>query len=80
LSVRAKFRVESITKVMSGGITIKLISVQDAGIPEELRFALLNPTASLVIFATTKSAEEFFELGAAYFLDFTPAEFKVISA
>jgi hypothetical protein len=71
MSVRAKFRVESITKTHDQGITVKMLAVHDPKIPEEMRFAMLTPTASIVMFITTHSAEEFFELGEAYYVDFS---------
>lgn len=73
MSVRAKFRVETITRVADHGLTVKMIALHDPTIPEALRFSLLTPTASIVMFITTTSAEEFFRLGETFYVDFTEA-------
>jgi len=71
MSVRAKFRVETITRSADHGLTVKMSAIHDPSIPEQLRFALLTPTASIVMFITTESAEEFFKLAESYYVDFT---------
>jgi len=71
MSVRAKFHVDSVTKTADGGLTVKMSARHDPNIPEELRFSLLTPTASIVMFITTTSAEEFFNLGEYYYVDFS---------
>jgi hypothetical protein len=80
MSVRAKFRVETITKSADHGLTVRMVAVHDPSIPEELRFSFMSPTASIVMFITTVAAEEFFVLGQAFFVDFTEPEDKDLSA
>jgi len=74
MSVRAKFIVQSITKTAWDGDTVKMNAVDDPTIPEQQRLALRSPTASIVLFTDTKSAEKLFQLGEAYYVDFRTLE------
>jgi hypothetical protein len=74
VSVRAKFIVQSITKTAWDGDTVKMLSVDDPSIPESQRLALKSPTASIVLFTDTASAEKLFQLGQAYYVDFRTLE------
>jgi hypothetical protein len=74
MSVRAKFRVETITKTAEHGITVRMSAVHDPTIPEGLRFSWMSPTGSIVMFVTTVAAEEFFCLGDSYYVEITDAK------
>lgn len=51
-----------------------MISVHDPSIPEGQRLSLKSPTASIVLFTDTASAERLFKLGTAYWVDFRTLE------
>ncbi len=70
--VRAKFQVSSITKHSYGPATTILLYAQCAdSIEENKRFAKYTPSGRLELTVDNPPAQEFFELGKSYYLDFT---------
>lgn len=70
--VRAKFRVQSITRTHWGSVEFNLAPQYDDKIPEDRRFAKATPDGNLRMVIDNPPAAEFFELGKLYYLDFTP--------
>lgn len=54
--------------------TVKLVAQSDDGLPENRRYHSATPSGSVELTITNWAAAEFFELGHAYYLDFTPAD------
>lgn len=74
-TVRAKFRVSSITQFDNGvAREIKLSAQYDQSIPEDRRFSEATPSGSLTMYVNNPAAIAQFEIGKSYYLDFTPAE------
>jgi hypothetical protein len=78
MTVRAKFQVKSITKekhwdVTKGHIhTVKLIPVV-SGSPENDSFFTATPCGDISLGVVNAETGSQFELGAEYYVDFTPA-------
>jgi len=70
--VRAKFTVEKVAKTRYGGTELTLSPQYDDKIPEDRRFAKATPSGSLQMYIDNPPAAEFFEIGKAYYLDFSP--------
>ena len=75
--VRAKFKVQSITKSLflkdEEGSTIKLNPVYGDS-PENKEFYKWTPGGSIELGTINAKAAESFKLGSEYYVDFTPAE------
>lgn len=73
--VRAKFRVETITKTATSpdGAIIELKAVCADEVPENQRFHKWTPSGSLHMTVNNPAAVEQFVLGQEYYVDFTPA-------
>lgn len=73
--VRAKFRVETITRTasMPDGAVIELKAVCADDVPENQRFHKWTPSGSLSMCVNNPSAVEQFALGQEFYIDFTPA-------
>jgi hypothetical protein len=79
MSVRAKFKVQSIerTESYSGGevVTIKMAPVYSQDPESENRkFWEASPSGSLLLAVINQQAAEQFILGKEYYLDFIPAD------
>jgi hypothetical protein len=79
MSVRAKFIVNSITRTKhwdanKGEVqTIKLMPVT-SGSDENKSFYAATPSGTIELGTVNEEAAKQFELGKAYYVDFTPAE------
>lgn len=78
MTVRAKFKVDSITRTKhwdksKGEIhTIKLSPVS-GGSPENAEFYAATPCGQISLDTLNEAAGKQFELGGEYYVDFTPA-------
>jgi hypothetical protein len=72
--VRAKFKVDSITRSQNPGVSVKLYPVCADGIPENERYHKYTPSGSLEMYIDNPPAAEFFEIGKQFYVDFTKAE------
>lgn len=73
MAVRAKFQLQSIAKQHWGGTQLVFYPNYDTSIPEDQRFAKASPSGRFEITVDNPAALEQFELGAHYYVDFTPA-------
>lgn len=79
MSVRAKFKVDTITRSkhwdkQKGEIqTIRLTPVT-SGSDENAEFYAATPSGSIDLSTVNQAAGEQFKLGAEYYVDFTPAQ------
>lgn len=69
-SVRAKFR--CVRREYPGGVKLSAVYSEDPE-HENKKFWDATPSADLEMWISNPRAAEFFELGAEYYLDFTPA-------
>lgn len=69
MSVRAKMRVSSIE-----GNQLELHCQYDDSLPEDQRFTKATPWGKATFAIDNPAALEQFEVGKAYYLDFTPAD------
>jgi len=72
-TTRAKFRcqsVESFSPDLSGPRTYRFSAQYDDSVPEDQRYARYTPSGELRIAVDNPAVS--FELGQAYYLDFTP--------
>lgn len=76
MSVRAKFRLTSITEHHWNPTsrTLRFQAEYDQSIPEDRRFYDATPTGSFEMLCNNPSATGQFEIGKAYYIDLTPAE------
>lgn len=76
MGVRAKFRVNKITKVdwNSDVTVVNMTAVSDDGIEENKRYHKYTPSGSLEIIIDNLPASDYFKLGKSYYLDFTEEE------
>lgn len=77
MSVRGKFTLTAITSTSWSPTapvtkTLKFSTTYDPTIPEDVRFSKATPTGHLEMVVDNPAALEQFELGRAYYLDFTP--------
>lgn len=70
--VRCKFIVDSVTQ-NSNGHSVKLMPVT-SGSPENDQFFKWTPWGAIEIGTINASAAEQFEVGQAFYVDFTPVE------
>lgn len=72
---RAKFRCQSVETFgtdVDAQRTYRFQAIYDESVPEDRRYARYTPSGELRIGVTNSAVT--FELGASYYLDFTPAE------
>lgn len=78
MTVRAKFRVQSIERHIAGGDevhTIKMAPVySDDQDSENYKFWKWTPAGEIELGTINREAAEAFELDGEYYVDFTPAE------
>ena len=72
--VRGKFTLSSITSHNYGAQTFNFSAVYDNGTEENKRYAKATPSGQLQMTVDNPPAQAFFELGKAYYLDFSKAE------
>lgn len=73
--MRAKFHTESVTKHSGGATTALLMPVRKgANDSENTQFWQATPIGKLEITITNPTAQEFFEAGKEYYLDFSEAK------
>jgi hypothetical protein len=74
--VRAKFTLQSITKHHGNqagqGFVFGAVSADN--VEENKRFHKYTPSGQLTMYVDNPPAQEFFELGKSYYLDFSKAE------
>jgi hypothetical protein len=68
--LRAKF--QCVKKEHPGGIKLSAVYSEDAE-HENKKFWQATPSGELEMWITNEETAKFFELGAEYYLDFTPA-------
>lgn len=73
MTVRAKFKVTSITETEGGNKQIKLQPVT-SGSPENAEFFKWTPYGSIDMGTVNPAAAEQFKPGAEFYVDFTPAQ------
>lgn len=73
MSVRAKLTLSAIEHSSWGGKTLKFSAQYDQTIPEDQRFQKATPSAHAEFQIDNPAALEQFNLGDAYYVDFTPA-------
>ena len=74
MAVRAKFTVNSITKYIGEGSSVKLMCIYDNSIPEDQRFCKATPNGTIEMWINNPVALEQFIPGKAFYVDFTPVE------
>ena len=74
--VRGKFTLQSIThhSWSPTAQTFKFMAIHDTATEENKRFSKATPSGSLEMTVDNPPAQEFFEIGKAYYLDFSKAE------
>ena len=72
MTVRAKFKVSSVTPYDGGTANIELVPVI-GGSAENEQFFKWTPWGSIKIGTINAQAAEQFKLGAEFYVDFTPA-------
>jgi hypothetical protein len=80
--VRGKFILQSIAKVSWSPTAqiFKFGAICDQATEENKRFAQYTPSGQVEMTVDNPPAQEFFELGKAYYLDFSKADEKSLSA
>jgi hypothetical protein len=73
MTVRAKFTVTEVTHMQGTSKRLKFTAQYDSSIPEDQRFQKATPWGQFEMVVDNPAALEQFELGKAYYLDFTPA-------
>ena len=73
MSVRAKFKVVSVTETESGNKQVKLQPVT-GGSPENAAFFKWTPYGSIDMWTINPAAAEQFKPGVEFYVDFTPAQ------
>lgn len=72
MSVRAKFKVATVTESEGGVKTVKLHPVS-SGSPENAEFFKWTPSGSIELGTINPAAAEQFKPGDQFYVDFTPA-------
>ena len=72
MTVRAKFKVQSVTEMESGLKSAKLFPVT-SGSPENADFYKWTPSGSIDLATLNPVAAEQFKPGVEFYVDFTPA-------
>lgn len=73
MSVRAKFRCESVTKTANSAASVTLSPVTN-GSPENDSFYKWTPGGCIALQTINESAADQFVPGKDYYVDFTPAD------
>jgi len=73
MSVRAKFKLTSITEHEGTARGLKFSAVSTDDTPENQRYHKYTPSGTLEIWVDNPPALEQFKIGESYYLDFTPA-------
>lgn len=74
MTVRAKLVLSEVTEMMySKGKRLHFSCQYDSTIPEDIRFQQATPQGAFDMHCDNPVALEKFKLGAAYYVDFTPA-------
>lgn len=78
MTVRAKFVVQTITQSQGWGNnpriwTVRLVPVAAAGSAENAAFYAATPSGSIDLSLVSESVGKEFEIGQAFYVDFTPA-------
>ena len=73
MAVRAKLHLIAITHTTYNAKILKFATLYDQAIPEDLRFQKATPSGSAEFHIDNPAAAEQFELGKAYYVDFSPA-------
>lgn len=73
MSVRAKFKVQSIKRVAWSptAVVIQLSPEYDTRTPEDLRYAKTTPSGSIEMTVDNPIASDFLALGKKFYVDFT---------
>jgi len=73
--VRGKFKLHEVTQTAWGGDgrTLVFMAEYDPDSPEDQSYSKATPTGRIQITVDNPAALEQFELGKAYYVDFTPA-------
>lgn len=72
MTVRAKFKVQSITEV-EGGLKTASLTAVSSGSPENAEFFKWTPSARIELSTMNPVAAEQFVPGKEFYVDFTPA-------
>ncbi len=73
MTVRAKLKVTSITDFGGGVKRLRFDAQYDDATPEDQKFGKYTPSAHAAFRITNPAALAQFEVGKAYYVDFTPA-------
>lgn len=71
--VRAKMVLQTVSEHAWGAKTLKFATQYDAAIPEDQRFQKATPSGSIEMLVDNPVALQQFDLGKAYYVDFTEA-------
>jgi hypothetical protein len=71
--MRARFHVDSVTKHSIGSTSVLLVPVAK-GSDEKTKFWQATPSGSLEMSITNPNAQDFFRVGADYYIDFALVE------
>lgn len=74
MATRAKFTCQQITRYTGGGQEVTLGAVTGYGSEENESFWNATPSGQLKMTISNPKAQEFFDVGKSYYLDFTEAE------
>lgn len=72
MSIRAKFKVQSVTETEGGLKSVKLFPVT-SGSPENAEFFKWTPSGAIDMGTINPVAAEQFKPGTEFYVDFTPA-------
>lgn len=73
MATRAKFNCQTITQYTGGSREVTLSAVTSAGSAENESFWNATPSGQVKLTISNPKAQEFFEVGKSYYLDFTEA-------
>jgi hypothetical protein len=73
MTTRAKFKVTAKTELEGTAREVKLMPVT-GGLPEDNLFGKLTPSGEIRLYIVNPPAAAMFEVGKAYYVDFTPAD------
>lgn len=74
--IRAKFKVQEITKTTWGNTRVILRPQYDKAIPEDQCFRDATPSGEMWMDVANPAALEQLKLGQTFYVDFTPAEYE----
>lgn len=73
MTVRAKVVLSGVTEHRWGTKTLRFDTQYDSSIPEDQRFQTATPSGHIELQIDNPAALAQFELGSAYYVDFSPA-------